>query len=345
MRLAPPEFCLAAGLIAVVLLLIDTVWQPAAAAQAWLAAWLFWIGLAVGALFLGLAHGLIGGRWGVALRPVLLDMIGALPLLALFLVPVLVGAHAIYPWAHGGEQGWLNFPFFAARAVIYVAIWNAIALLVRRESRVDGALPPALAWPCLIILFLTASLAALDWMMTLEPHWTSTIYGMEVTAGWALAGLAAAILLSLWRGATGDGAVLDALARLMLALVLLWTYLSTVQLIVIWESDLVGEIPWYLRRSAGGWLTVGILFIVLQFAVPFLLLLWRPVRRSPTAMAIVAAAILTAHLLETWWLTMPDFGRPFGWQAPIAVIAIGGCTLFVLGRDIRPLARSSHERS
>jgi len=198
------------------------------------------------------------------------------------------------------------------------------------------------------VLFLTASLAALDWIMSLEPRWTSTIFGMLVTAGWVLGALAAAMLLAPARGLPIDAPTRDDQARLLLALALLWAYLAAVQLIVIWESDLAAEIPWYLRRSAGGWKSIGILVAAAQFAVPFLLLMWRPVRRSPRAVTIIAAAMLAGHLADTWWLTVPDFSRGFGWQAPVAVIAIGGCVVFVIARGYGfgawlPL-RSSHGR-
>jgi hypothetical protein len=342
--------CLAIGIVAALLLVADAVWQTRAAAQAWLAAWLFWIGLAVGALFLLLVHGLTGGRWGNALRPVLLDMVGALPLLALFLLPMLLGVRQTYPWAQAGGHGWLGLTFFALRAFAYVVLWNALALMARRESGPDGALPPGFAWPALIILFLTASLAALDWIMTLEPHWVSTIFGMLVSAGWTLAALAAAILLAQARGGITNEMARDDLARLLIGFMALWAYLSAIQLIVIWESNLGSDSTWLLRRSIGGWGATGLLFPLFEFAVPFVLMLWQPLRRSPMVLAIAAALVLTAHLVETWWLAAPDFGRGITWADPLAVIAIGGCVLFTVGRGIGipslpALPKSSHERS
>jgi hypothetical protein len=300
-------------------------------------------------LFILLVHGLTGGRWGESLRPSLFGMIGALPLLTLFMLPILLFARAIYPWARGDGGGWLDFPFFALRAVAYLAAWNATALLLRRESRPDGRLPPALAWPGLILLFATTTLAAFDWIMTLEPHWTSTIFGLLVTAGWALSSLAAAMLLALQSRAIGSPQRLDALARLLVALLCLWAYLSAIQLIVIWESDLASEIPWYLRRMAHGWRVVALLFPLLQFALPFLILLWQPLRRSRAAVAIAAASIIAGHFCEIWWLTVPDFSRPFTIAEPLAMVAIGGCVLFVVARgwglgSSAILLRSSDER-
>ncbi len=126
----------------------------------------------------------------------------------------------------------------------------------------------------------------------------------------------------------------------MLALIMLWAYLSTVQLIVIWESDLAGEIHWYLRRIAGGWFVLVLLVVSAEFAAPFLILLWQPLRHSPVAVLAAALAVVAAHLGETWWLTVPDFSRPFSWTEPLAFVAIGGCVLFVIGRQLGPATSS-----
>lgn len=301
----------------------------AAGAQAWLAAYLFWVGVPIGALFATLVHGLVGGEWGLTLRPALAAMLRTTPLMALLLIPVLVAAPSIYPWALAGGHGWLSLPFFVGRAIAYVVLWNVIALGIRRYRQPDGRLPPGFAWPALIVLFGTTTLAAFDWVMTLEPRWTSTIFGLLVTTGWVLSALAIAIAAA---ARFKPGALLDAPARIMLAIVLLWAYLSAVQLIVIWESDLSHEIPWYLRRSAGGWGWVALGFALAEFAVPFVLLVWRPARRSVRLVSFVAVSIAAAHLAEIWWLTLPDLSRGFAWPDPLAAILIGACVLLVARR-------------
>lgn len=333
-RPARVDLLLAAALVAAALVGLIAVHHTAAAAQGWLMAYLFWAGLPVGALFLVLTHGLTGGAWGLTLRPPLSAMLRTTPLLPLLLIPALVGARHIYPWAAAHEQGWLALPFFAARAVVYVALWNAIALGAMRRVQPDGGLPPGFAWPALILLFASTTLAAFDWIMTLEPHWTSTIYGLMVTAGWTLSGLAAALALAAAIAPPFGDDALDAPARILLALVYLWAYLSVVQLIVIWESDLAHEIPWYLRRAADGWRFVALGIALGEFVVPFLALIWRPVRRSRRMVLAVALAVLAAHAAEIWWLAMPDFARGFGWVDPLAFAAIGAAFLFVGGRDL-----------
>jgi hypothetical protein len=186
----------------------------------------------------------------------------------------------------------------------------------------------------LILLFGSTSLAAFDWLMSIEPRWTSTIFGLLVTAGWVLSATALALALASRYVPLGLGASLDGPSRIMLALVLLWAYLSVVQLVVIWESNLSDEIPWYLRRIAGGWQWVALGFVVCEFVLPFLILAWRPLRQSRTAVLIAALSILAAHLGEVWWLTVPDFGRAFDWTDPMAVVAMGAAFLFVGGRDL-----------
>jgi hypothetical protein len=327
------ELVLLVALVAVALVALIAIRHIDAAAQAWLAAYLFWAGLPIGALFLVLTHGLTGGAWGLTLRPALFAMLRAMPLLALLLIPVLFGARHIYPWAVAREHGWLALPFFAGRAVIYVVLWNAIALAAMRRIRPDGWLPPGFAWPALILLFASTTLAAFDWLMTLEPHWTSTIYGLMVTTGWAISALAAALALAAGFAAPVAEEALDAPARILLALVYLWAYLSVVQLIVIWESDLAHEIPWYLRRSADGWQFVALGIAAGEFVVPFLTLIWQPLRRSRQVVLAVALVVLAGHTAEICWLAMPDFTRGFGWANPLAFIAIGAAFLFVGGRD------------
>lgn len=327
------DLLLGVAVVAAALLALTALHRTDAAAQAWLASYLFWAGLPVGALFLVLTHGLTGGEWGLTLRPALFAMLRATPLLPLLLIPALVGARHIYPWAAADEHGWLGLPEFAGRAVIYVVLWNAIALGAMRRMRPDGWLPPGFAWPSLILLFASTTLAAFDWLMSLEPHWTSTIYGLVVSAGWTIGALAAAIALAAFYLPPFTEDALDTPARILLALVYLWAYLSAVQLIVIWESDLAHEIPWYLRRSADGWQWVALGVAFGEFVVPFVALIWRPLRRSRRAVLTVALVVLASHAAETWWLTVPDFTRPFGWAEPLAFIAIGAAFLFVGGRD------------
>lgn len=338
----PPyiEPVLAVAVAACALVVVIALHDTAAAAQGWLAAYLFWAGLPVGALFLVLVHGMTGGAWGLTLRPALFAMLRLMPFLALFLIPVLLGARRIYPGV-GLGPGWLAWPVFAARAVVYVVLWNAIATGALRRMQPDGRLPRGFAWPALILLFASTSLAAFDWVMPLEPGWTSTIFGLLITAGWVLGATAAAVALAAGRTLLGMTEPLDDPARILLALVCLWGYLSVVQLIVIWESDLAGEIPWYLRRSAGGWQWVALAVAVLEFAVPFLTLIWQPLRRSRGAVLVAAGAILAGRLVETWWLTVPDFTRGFGWADPLAVVGIGAAFLLVTERGPgAPLLRS-----
>lgn len=326
------EMLLAVAAAACALVAMIAVRHVEVAAQAWLAAYLFWAGLPIGALFLVLTHGLTGGAWGLTLRPALAAMLRGTPFLALFLIPALFGARHLYPGLAG--HGQFVMAFFAGRAIVYVVLWNAVAIGAMRRMRPDGWLPPGFAWPALILLFASTSLAAFDWAMTLEAGWTSTIFGLLITAGWVLSAMAAAVALTAGLTVLSTTEPLDAPARILLALVCLWGYLSVIQWIVIWESDLASEIPWYLRRAAGGWQWVAVAVAALELAVPFFTLIWRPLRHSRGAVLIAAGAILAGRVAETWWLTFPDFGRGFGWADPLAFVGIGTAFLLVGGRDL-----------
>lgn len=293
--------------------------DPDAVLRGWLAGFVFWIGFPVGAVMLLLTHGLTGGRWGEAVRQPLKEMAGTLPALALAVVPILTSLPVLYPWArpeeavHLANGFYLNTPFFIARTVVYFAVWMLVALLAERRTPV--------AAPGLIALAVTVTFASFDWMMSVEPEWGSSIYGMMVISGMLLAALAGATL------AAGDERPERRadLGALLIAGVLLWAYLSFMQFLIIWEENLPAEIGWYLKRLAGGWGALVLVVALLQGVLPFLALVWRPVRRSRGMLRAVCGMLIAGHLLECWWLVLPALGDGgFTWFAPAATVAMGG---------------------
>jgi hypothetical protein len=293
--------------------------DPDAVLRGWLAGFVFWIGFPVGALMLLLAHDLTGGRWGDAVRQPLRAMAGTLPVLALAVVPILMFLPVLYPWArpeeavHLANGFYLNTPFFIARTAIYFTLWMLVAVLAERRLPV--------AAPGLIALAVTATFASFDWMMSVEPEWGSSIYGMMVISGMLLAALAGATLAA---GDEGPEWRAD-LGALLIAAVLLWTYLSFMQFLIIWEEDLPAEIGWYLKRLAGGWGALVLVVACIQGLLPFLALVWRPIRRSRGMLRAVCGMLIAGHLLECWWLVLPALGDGgFTWFAPAATVAMGG---------------------
>ena len=305
--------------------------------RGWLAAWSFWIGLPLGALMLLMAHDLTGGRWGAAAGAPLAAAAATLPLAAILFIPVLLGVSRLYPWArpeeaaHLANHFYLNVPFFVARTVVYFVLWCLLAWLAARRrppEKVGGATAAA---PSLIVLALTATFAAFDWTMSLQPDWSSSIYGMLVIGGDLIGALSAATFAAIvTRRATTPGERTD-LGSLLIAGILVWAYFAFMQFVIIWEENLPKEIAWYLPRFAGGWTGVAIAVALSQGLLPFLALIWWPVKRSRFGLAAVCCLLLTAHLLECWWLVLPGSGDGgFTWQAIAASLAIGGawCALF-----------------
>jgi hypothetical protein len=328
---------LAAAAIGAVLCVIGAVIDATGFLRGWLAAWSFWIGLPLGALMLLMAHDLTGGRWGTATGAPLAAAAATLPLAAVLFIPILLGLGRLYPWArpeeaaHLANHFYLNVPFFVARTVVYFVLWCLLAWLAARRrppEKVGGATAAA---PSLIVLALTSTFAAFDWTMSLQPDWSSSIYGMLVIGGDLIGALSAATFAAIvTRRATTPGERTD-LGSLLIAGILVWAYFAFMQFLIIWEEDLPKEITWYLPRIAGGWGGVAVAIALGQGLLPFLALIWWPVKRSRAGLASVCCLLLAAHLLECWWLVLPGSadGR-FTWQVLAATLAIGGiwCALF-----------------
>jgi hypothetical protein len=304
---------LAGGAVCALGLPID----PEAVLRGWLAGWAFWIGFPVGALMLLLAHDLTGGRWGDAAKAPLKALATTLPVAVLAFVPILLSLPLLYPWARPEEAQnlanvfYLNTPFFLARSAVYFVAWALLAVLAGRGT--------SFAALGLIVMGVTATFASFDWMMSIEPDWGSSIYGMLVISGALLTALAAAALVPAGENSRKD------LGSLLIAAILLWAYLSFMQFLIVWEGDMPTEITWYLKRLEGGWGWAAVAIVLGQGLLPFLALLWPPIKRSSRGLAAVCGLLLAAHLLESWWLVLPGFDVPdMTWFAPAATLAIGG---------------------
>ena len=254
----------------------------------------------LGSLALLYIHALTGGRWGEAIRPGLLLGAGATPLIPLLAIPVLLTLPTLYQWARPEgaalpNRFWLNPAFFAARCTIETVFWIGLSVVVHR-----GGLA-RLAPFALFGLAVTITWAAIDFTMSLDPRFISSAYGMVAGASAVLLALALAILLSPPAAPNVDGD----LGRLMLALCALWTYLEFMQVLIVWQSDLVAQTPWYLARRAGLWGWVMALVPVLHGVGPILALLLPGVRRSRAGLVRVAAVIIAAAVLRNLWTALP----------------------------------------
>jgi hypothetical protein len=360
---------LAVGLIAAVLCAGGALIFPPVFFRAYLSAYIFWIGIPVGALALLMLHHLVGGRWGFMIQRVLEAAIQTLPLMALLFIPLLFGLADLYPWAQTEvvaadpllqqKAAYLNIPFFIARAVAYFAVWIVLGRLLvtwslQQDRTADGALTlrlQRLSGPGLVLYGLTVTFAAIDWMMSLEPKWYSTIFGMIFMVSFGLAALALAILATRFLESQKPLAQVISpdrwhdLGNLLLALVMFWAYLQFSQFLLIWSENLAEEIPWYLHRIGGGWEWVALALILFLFALPFILLLSRTTKRSARMLSQVAAAILFMHWLDILWIVAPSFYPArfhLHWLDIVAPVGIGGLWLaafigYLKARSLLPL--------
>ncbi len=333
---------------------------PNALFPAYLVAYLFWVGIALGSISLLLLHNLTGGQWGLTIRrPLEAAAMTILPMAVLF-VPVALGLKTLYPWADAEivarnpairhKHAYLNEYAFLLRAGLYFAFWATLAILlhvgaIRRDAEgrpTRASWMPRISGPGLGFLFLSGTFAAIDWGMSLEPAWYSTMYGPMVIVGWGLLTFATMIVLAFligrvspeYRQAATPPRIQD-LGNLMLAFVMLWAYMAFSQFLIIWAGNLVEEIPWYLRRTRGGWEYVALALVVFHFFVPFGALFFLEIKRNVERLVIVASLVIAMHLVDLAWLVLPAGPARYGhdvaaipWGAvaliPFAFVGLGG---------------------
>lgn len=306
------------------------VFVPGRFYHAWLAALFVWLAWPLGSMALLFIHALTGGRWGRVIRPALVAGICTAPLLPIAIIPYAFGVHSLYSWLDPALSGklenrfYLNGGFFAWRAACYVIAWLVLAsvtLFALRPNKPDRVLA-RLAPPALMVLALTVTFAAIDATLSLDPTFDSSIYGMIIGAEFVLFALSIAALAS--APFIGDREALADVAKLMLALVVLWTYLEFMQLLIVWESDLQHDSPWYIARSSHGWGIAAVAIGICHFGLPFFLLLSPSLQRSPAGVAFVAALLIAIEIVRGWWLVLPAVPRGIGPLDIVAMLAIGG---------------------
>jgi hypothetical protein len=358
---------LIAGAAGLGLSVLGGIFDPAQFFHSYLFAFLFCLGLGLGCLSILMIHHLTGGLWGLVIRRVLEAGTRTIPLAALLFVPLALGLGWLYPWVHpdSGDAAlreavehkhlYLNRGFFLVRAVFYFAAWWTLAHLFNRWSLETDRDPQprlwarmnALAGGGLVLMGLTITFASFDWAMSLDPRWFSTIYGMLFMVGQALSAMCLVVLVIAWIGREPPLArvvkpeTVHDLGKLMLAFVMLWAYVSYSQFLIIWSGNLPEEIPWYLRRLRTGWRFVGLFLVLFHFAVPFLLLLSRPLKRDARWLGRVAGALLFARLVDLFWLIGPESppGRGVHWMDLAAPVGLVGLWLAYFLRQLgnRPL--------
>jgi hypothetical protein len=323
---------------------------------------LFFLSLALGALFFVLIQYAAQGGWGVVLRRIGETVFAMLPLMAVLFVPILFGLHDLFEWTHpeAVEQDallqwkspYLNVPFFLIRAALFFGIWSFIALIYYRGSRgQDATGDPSVsarlrkfAGPGIIVLALTQTFAAVDWIMSLTPHWYSTMFGVYFFAGSFVGFIALlSVLAAAMRGAGLLDTVITAehlqdVGKLMFGFMVFWSYIAFSQFFLIWYANLPEETVWYQARLEGSWLTVSVVLMAGHFVAPFFYLMGRAVKRRGWTLAAGGAWLLAMHFVDLYWQVMPTL-HPEGFS-PSALdaasfLAIGGCFVAAAGWLLR----------
>jgi hypothetical protein len=342
------------GAVFTVLLLIGAFFGSAQFFHAYLVGFIFWIGITLGSLALLMLQHLTGGAWGLVIRRVLEASTRTLPLMLILFIPIIFGLKQIYPWTNPRfmnetqalqqKAHYLNPSFFVMRAAIYFAFWSLLALTLNwlsleqdrtAQTRIRKQLQ-MISGPGLAFLIISITFAAIDWVMSLEPGWSSTIFGLIFVASWSLSALAFTIIAMSW---LSQRPPMDRVAHprhfqdwgnLLLTLVMLWTYFAFSQYLIIWSGNLVEETTWYVARKHGGWGVIALAIVILQFAFPFLALLSRASKRSSEKLAILAVLILVMRVIDVIWLIEPAFNPErfhLSWMDIVAPIGIGGLWL------------------
>jgi hypothetical protein len=341
--------------------------------RGYLLGFMCWLGVALGSMAILMIRHLTGGGWGMVIRRILGAAMRTLPLLAILFIPIIIGVaqHRIYPWAmpldsvrdpyikehlekHGFiKDAYLNFSGFLIRAIIYFAIWNVLSFLLSMWSRqTDRPGAPdntqkfkAVAGPGLILYGFTISFAAIDWVMSLDPSWISTIFGLIILIGEVLSAMCFAVVVE--RILYNYKPMSEMLkpefvhdnGKWMLTFIMVWAYFSFSQWLIIWAGNLPNEITFYTKRLSFGWGKIGLFLVLFHFAVPFVILLSRPFKRNIRKLVWLAIWLILMRWLDLFWIIEPNFSK--GVAVTIAdlvvPIAIGGIWLAYFFRNLNAL--------
>jgi hypothetical protein len=334
-----PAILLGIVLVGAAALVLVALWQPRATVLGYHAAVVSWTALAIGALPWLVLHELVGGKWSIAAHRTFAGIGGTVVPMAVLFVPVLLLLPAIYPWAGGmlpgeplgpGLDAYLSPVGFAVRTVAGFAVFAALWALLAGPGRLRaaGRARSAAAAVGIILYGLAASFAGIDWGMTLDPHFASSVYGWVFMSHATLAALAVAIALTL-AGSRPDETTLNQLAGLLLASLIWWVYIAFMQYLVVWSGDLPNGVEWYQRRAVGVWRAVIWIVGVAGAGLTFLALLPRALRTNRIWLAGVAWVIAGTQLLNMLWLLVPGYGHDEGGPAlavavATALVGVGG---------------------
>jgi hypothetical protein len=329
------------------------------ALRSYLIGFIFWGGMGIGSLGLLILQHLTGGAWGLVIRRIVEAGAKTLfPWVWILSLPILFGIPTLYhEWYNASpddevlmhKSAYLNYGFFFFRTCAYFIIWGGITFLLTRWSKKHDETGDwkllknmtHLSGPMMVLYVLLVTFASVDWVMSLDPHWFSTMWGLLFLIGWALSTMAFVITMLTWLAGRepmnqviGPRHIHD-LGKLMLAFTMVWAYFNLSQYLIIWSGNLPEETTWYLARSKGGWGVVGVIIIFFHFAFPFIILLSRDVKRNFRWISLIAIFIMCIRLVDLFYLiepnpmaSLPGMDFHISWMDFVAPIAVGGLWLW-----------------
>jgi hypothetical protein len=353
------------GLVFGVIVAVGAWLQPDQFFRAYLIGFMAWLGVTLGSMAILMLRHLTKGAWGMVIRRILGAAMRCSPLMAVLFLPLLFGIRRLYIWArpldtiadkhlreHLQEitKTYLTVNGFVVRAIIYFAIWNLLSYFLtkwsaeqdRPQGRDNSSRFKALSGPGLILYGFTITFAAIDWVMSLDPSWISTIFGLSFLIGQVLSALCFAIVVEriLYRYKPMSELLkpeqVHDHGKFMLAFIMVWAYFAFSQWLIIWAGNLPEEITWYVRRLNGGWGYVGLFLVVFHFAVPFIFLISRPFKRDISRLVWLAGWIMLMRCVDLFWIIEPNFSVTFNltWLDIAVPIAIGGLWLAYFFRNL-----------
>jgi hypothetical protein len=359
------QSALIVGVVGLVICIIGIVKAPDRFFPSYLLAFMFVLGLSLGSLGLLMLQHLTGGNWGIIIRRPLESATRVMALVAVLFVPIFFGMKYLYaawltapPSGEGAlsefQRAYLTPNGFRVRAILYFVVWLVLVFIfnrwsreqdVNREDRGLRRRLKMLAGPGIILYVFVMSFAAIDWVMSISPHWASTIYGFLFVAGQLISSMSLmiAVVVLLSRAGPLSGVLqprhIHDLGKLLLAFVMLWAYFSFSQLLIIWSGNQPEEITFYRTRLYSEWGVVAVIVLIFHFFVPFFLLLSRDLKRNPNLLPRVALWLIFMRLVDLFWMTRPEF-TPNAWPNVwdlAAVLALGGLWFFVFAGQLKQL--------
>ena len=342
---------LIAGIVMLVLSALGYITNSKYFFHSYLLAYTFWLSVALGALFFTMVNHLVSAHWWQVLRRIVESLMYSFPILAILFIPILFGMHDLFHWTHTedvlndpillGKEPYLNSTFFIIRAIFYFAVWFILSRILYKYSIKQDESPSEeliekmkkISAPGLVLFAVTLTFASIDWLMSLDPHWYSTIFGVYYFAGSFVALLSFTIIVAAFlhkKGILKDVITIEHfhdLGKFLFGFTVFWGYIGASQYFLIWYANIPEETVWYYHRWEGSWKYITLTIVFGHFLLPFLLLIFRYTKRNLSLLSFSASWIFLMHIIDLYWLVYPMMSPHhlhFYWTDITVILGIGG---------------------